>query len=165
MMAKRLLSRVSLSIVVVMLLAGQAAAGAKAGPDIGGWERGSPYDALYDPKEADAFKGRVTKILRIVPLPGMAPGVGIQVEDKKDKRLETVHLGPEGAVDVASIGLKIGDRVKVVGAWADVRGQDVLLAVKVKKDDGSQLKVRRTKDGFPLWSMTPQEIGKVLSKD
>jgi len=92
-----------------------------------------------------------------VPLPGMATGLALQVEDKKDKTLEIVHLGPKEFVDLASIGLKEGDQVKAAGVWAEFDGQDVLMAVKVKKGDDVQLKVRRTKDGFPFWSMTPEE--------
>jgi len=164
-MTQRFLGCVSLSVVMLVALVAQAGAGSKDAPNIQGWEHGSAYDKLYDPKESDSFKGRVTKILHITPLPGMAPGIGIQVEDKKDKGLETVHLGPADAVDLASIGLKVGDQVKVVGAWVDMDDQDIMLAVKVKKDDGSQLKVRRSKDGFPVWSMTPEEQTKTLSND
>jgi len=164
-MAIRLMLRVSLLVAVMLVLAVQARAGAKANPDIKGWEHGSEYDRLYDPREADTLKGRVTKILTIVPLPGMAPGIGLQVEDKKDKGLETVQLGPKDVVDLSSIGLKVGDQVKVTGAWTDMDDQDIMLAVKVKKDDGTQLKVRRTKDGFPLWSMSPEERAKTLADD
>ena len=61
--------------------------------------------------------------------------------------------------------LKEGDQVKVSGVWAEFDGQDVLLAVKVKKGEDSQLKVRRTKDGFPFWSMTPEERQRETSGD
>ena len=147
-----------LSLALVVCLAGVAHAGAKANPDIKGWEKGSDYDKLFDPKEADSLKGRVAKIYDIKPADGMAAGIALQIEDKKDKTLETVHLGPKDFVDLASIGLKEGDQVKVIGAWAEVDGQDVLLAVKVKKDENTQLKVRRTRDGFPYWSMTPEQV-------
>ena len=58
-----------------------------------------------------------------------------------------------------------GDQVKVIGAWAVVDGQDILLAVKVKKGEDVQLKVRRTKDGAPYWSMTPDQIKAETSAD
>ena len=99
----------------------------------------------------------MTKIVDIVPMPGMATGIALQIEDKKDKGLETVHLGPKDFVDLASIGLKEGDQVKIAGAWAEMDGQDIMLATKVKKDENVQLKVRRTRDGFPFWNMTPEE--------
>ncbi|MEA4857843.1 MAG: hypothetical protein AAGU21_01550 [Solidesulfovibrio sp.] len=144
-------------LAVFVVWSGPALAGPKASPDIKGWEKGGEYDRLFDPKEADSLKGRVVKILDIKPLPGMAPGIGLQLEDKKDKTLELIHLGPKEFVDLGAIGLKEGDQVKVMGAWAEMDGQDVLMATKVKKDENVQLKVRRTKDGFPFWSMTPEE--------
>ncbi|KAF5046063.1 hypothetical protein DSECCO2_474730 [anaerobic digester metagenome] len=147
----------SLLAAVLVAASATAFAGPKANPDIKGWEKGGEYDKLFDPKEADAFKGRVAKIMEIKPLDGMAPGIALQIEDKKDKTLEIVHLGPKDFVDLGAIGLKEGDQVKVVGAWAEVDGQDILIAVKVKKDEDVQLKVRRTKDGFPFWNMTPEQ--------
>jgi C-terminal processing protease CtpA/Prc len=155
----------SLVLVALVCLAGSALAGPKANPDIKGWEPGSDYNKLYDPKEADTLKGRVTKIYTVVPLPGMAPGLALQVEDKKDKGLEVVHLGPKDFVDLASIGLREGDQVKVVGAWTEMDGQDIMIAVKVKKDETVQLKVRRTKDGFPFWGLSPEERAKEISGD
>ena len=146
-----------LSVAAVLLVFGLAQAGSKANPDIKGWEKGGEYDKMFDPKEADAIKGRVVKIYDMTPSPGMATGVALQVEDKKDKTLEIVHLGPKDFVDLASIGLKEGDQIKAAGVWAEFDGQDVLLAVKVKKGENQQLKVRRTKDGFPFWNMTPEE--------
>lgn len=154
-----------LAMVMVCFAAGLAQAGSKANPNVKGWEKGGEYDRLFDPKEADTLKGRVVKILDITPLPEMAPGVGLQIEDKKDKTMEIVHLGPKEFVDLASIGLKEGDQVKVAGVWAEFDGQDIMLAVKIKKGEDVQLKVRRTKDGFPFWSMAPEERQRELSGD
>lgn len=156
---------VLLCLAMLVCLAGVVHAGSKAKPDIKGWEKGSEYDKLFDPKEVDSMKGRVVKIYDITPFDGMATGVALQVEDKKDKSLETVHLGPKDFVDLGSIGLKDGDQVKIVGAWAEVDGHDVLLAVKVKKGENTQLKVRRTRDGFPFWSMTPDALRAETSGD
>ncbi|WP_300157456.1 hypothetical protein [Solidesulfovibrio sp.] len=156
-----------LSFLVAALVAAAAPAfaGPKANPDIKGWEKGSEYDRLFDPKEADSLKGRVVKIMDIKPIDGMATGIALQIEDKKDKTMEIVHLGPKDFVDLGSIGLKEGDQVKVAGAWAEMDGHDVLLAVKVKKGEDIQLKVRRTKDGFPFWSMTPEQRKAESSED
>jgi hypothetical protein len=152
-------------ILVFFCLAGMAQAASKANPNITGWEKGGEYDRLYDPKEGDTLKGRIVKIMDITPIIGMAVGVGLQIEDKKDKTVEIVHLGPKDFVDIGSIGLKVGDEVKIVGAWADMDSQDILLAVKVKKGEDAQLKVRRSKDGFPYWSMSPEERQRELSGD
>lgn len=142
------------ALAVLCLGALASAAGIK------GWEKGSAYDKYYDAKEADSFKGRVDDIIEIVPMPGMDPGVGLVVRDKKDNKAETVHLGPKDFVKLDSIGLKKGDSVKVYGVWATIGGKDVVMASKVKKDEDKQLKVRRTKDGMPWWSMSPEELAK-----
>lgn len=133
---------------------------AQGNPGVTGWERGGAYDKSYDPKEADSFKGRVEDIIEIVPLPGMAKGVGLIVRDKKDNKAETVHLGPKEFVKLESIGLKKGDTVKVTGVWAKIGGKDVVMASKVKKDEGMEIKVRRSKDGMPWWSLSPEELEK-----
>jgi hypothetical protein len=146
---------------MLFFLVGMAAHAAD--PGIAGWEKGGVYDKLFDVSESDSFKGKVLEIQEIVPMPGMAPGIGLVIEDKKDKRKETVHLGPKSAVDLSGIGLKEGDMVKVVGAWAEVDGKDVILAIKIKKAEDVELKVRRTKDGFPFWSMSPEELAKERS--
>jgi len=146
---------------MLLLLSGMAVQAAD--PGIAGWEKGGVYDKLFDVSESDSFKGKILEIQEIVPMPGMAPGIGLIIEDKKDKRKETVHLGPKSAVDLSGIGLKEGDMVKVVGAWAEVDGKDVILAIKIKKAEDVELKVRRTKDGFPFWSMTPEELAKERS--
>ena len=154
-----------LTVMAVIGLLGLAQAGSKAQPDIKGWEKGGEYDQLYSAKEADTLKGRVTKIMDITPIDGMAVGVGFEIEDKKDKSIEIVHLGPKDFVALSSIGLKAGDEVKVIGAWTELDSQDVMLAVKVKKGEDVQLKVRRTRDGFPYWSMTPEDRQREMAGD
>lgn len=144
-------------LLTALCLPAAALAAAKADPNIKGWEKGGEYDRMFDPKEADSLKGRVVKIMDVTPLPGMAPGVALEIEDKKDKSVETVHVGPKAFVDLGAIGLKEGDQVKVTGAWVEFDGRDILFAVKIKKGEDTELKVRRTRDGFPYWSMTPEE--------
>jgi hypothetical protein len=111
----RMRSLLLLTLMAPLLLSVQALAGTKANPDLKGWEQGGEYDKLFDLKEADTLKGKVTKIMEVVPFSGMAPGIALQIEDKKDKGLETVHLGPKDFVDLGVIGLKEGDQVKVAG--------------------------------------------------
>lgn len=123
-----------------------------------GWQKGSAYDKLYEIKEAESVKGEVTDIFDLTPMPGMAAGLALTIKDKKDGKTETAHLGPKEYVKLDSIGLKKGDRVRVNGVWANVGGKDVLLASKIKKDDGVELKLRRTRDGFPFWDMSPEEL-------
>lgn len=147
-------------VLALVCLSAHAFAAQGGKPDTTGWEKGGAYDKFYDAKEADSFKGRVEDIIEITPLPGMAKGVGLTVRDKKDNKVETVHLGPKDFVDLDSIGLKKGDTVKVVGVWANIGGKDVVMASKVKKDEGVELKVRRSKDGMPWWGLSAEELAK-----
>ena len=107
----------------------------------------------------DQFKGTVEEIVEIVPLPGMAPGVGLKVKDQ-DGDMVNVQLGPKSFVKPDSIGLKKGDKVKVKGVWADIGDKEVFMASKVKKSEEVELKVRRTRDGTPYWTMTPEELAR-----
>ena len=147
-------------LMVFVLALGSGATGmAQDKPDLAGWGKDSEYNKKYQTNEFDEFKGTVEEIIEIKPLPGMAPGVGLKVKDQ-DKDMVTVHIGPKSFVKVDSIGLKKGDRVKVKGAWAQIEGKDVFMASKVKKGENVELKVRRTKDGVPFWTMSPEELAK-----
>ncbi len=133
------------------------AGSAQAEGGLKGWENDSEYNKLYKSSELDSFKGSVESIEEIVPMPGMAPGVGLRIKDQ-DGDMVKVHLGPKSFVKTDSVGLAKGDRVKVRGCWAELNGEDVFLASKVKKSEFVELKVRRTRDGAPFWNMTPEEL-------
>jgi hypothetical protein len=128
-------------------------------PDSTGWEKDAAYNKLYNVSELDDFKGVVDEVVVVTPMPGMAPGVGLRVVDQ-DKEMVEVHLGPKSFVKVDGLGLRKGDRVKVKGVWATLDGKDVFLASKVKKGDDFEIKMRRTKDGTPFWTLTPEELSK-----
>ena len=129
-----------------------------------GWEKGGPYDSHYMASEADSFKGEVREIVAITPMAGMDPGVGLVVRDQ-DGDMVNVQLGPKSFVNVDSIGLKKGDKIKVKGAWADIDGKEVFIASKVKRGEEMELKVRKTKDGTPFWTMTADELAKEKSEE
>jgi hypothetical protein len=129
-----------------------------------GWEKGGAYDNHYKASDFDQFKGTVEDIVEITPLPGMAIGVGLLVRDE-GKEIVKVHLGPKDFVDLKTIALKKGDKVKIKGAWAEINGDDILMASKVKKGETTELKLRLTKDGTPFWTMSPEEIARELEKD
>jgi len=136
-------------------------AGDKVGihENMGGWERGGKYDSLYKPEEREKFKGVVVDIRKVVPLPGMYPGVAIVVRDRDGEEV-LVHLGPRWFINPARMGIRKGDKVKVYGVWAEIDDQDVFIASKIKKGDHFQFKVRRTRDGMPYWAMSPDELAK-----
>lgn len=130
--------------------------------DMGGWEKDSPYNQHYNASEMDSFKGTVVGIKEIVPLKGMQPGIALLVQESgEDTTL--VHLCPLWYADANAIGIRKGDRVKVKGVWAEIQGEDVFMASKVKKGDYFEFKVRLTKDGTPFWAMTPEERSKEQS--
>jgi hypothetical protein len=157
----------TLVLALALALGWQGISGCYAGekPDITGWEKGGPYDKRYDLSEYDNFKGKVVDIKEIVPMPGMAPGIMVVVRDNDDE-LVNVHLGPKSFVEerMRKFGLKKGDRVKVKGAWAEIKEEDVFMASKIKKGEYEELKVRLTKDGTPFWEMTSEELAKEMGQ-
>ena len=127
---------------------------------IEGWEIDSAYNKNYNLDEWDSFKGTTVGFQKITPLPGMSPGVALLVKDLDTDEVVTVHLGPSSFVNPNSISLRKGDRVYVKGVWAEIGGQEVFMASKVKKGDYYEYKVRLTKDGTPFWTMNPEELAK-----
>jgi hypothetical protein len=130
--------------------------------DMGGWEPNSPYNKIYNASELDKFKAWVVKVKEIVPMPGMSPGVALYVRESKDEDddLIEVHLCPVWYMGTKDIGIKRGDRVKIRGIWAEIKGKDVFMASKIKKGNFFALKVRLTKDGTPFWTMSPEQLAK-----
>jgi hypothetical protein len=124
--------------------------------DMGGWELNSPYNKLYNPSEMDRIKGTVEKIIKVVPMPGMSPGVALILRESKSETT-MVHICPIWYIDHKSTGLKKGDKVKIRGVWSEIDNEYVFMASKIKKGDYFQLKVRLTKDGKPFWAMSPEE--------
>jgi hypothetical protein len=132
--------------------------------DMGGWEKNSPYNRLYNPAETDRIKGDVEKITAIVPMPGMSPGVAIIIRESKSETT-MVHLCPTWYIDPKNTGLKKGDQVKIRGVWAEVDGKYVFMGSKIKRGDYFELKVRLTKDGTPFWTMSPEEEAREKASD
>ena len=123
---------------------------------IEGWERDSTYNAHYHLTLKESLRGIVTDIRTITPLPGMAPGVALLVESQRYAAV-SVHLGPRSFVDLNSIWNLKGAQVKVRGVWAEINNENVFMAYKVKNDNYA-LKLRRTRDGIPHWTMSPEEL-------
>jgi hypothetical protein len=143
-----------LVLIIGFLWAGAAGAQSRAG--MVGWEKKSEYNALYKASEMDQFKGTVESISEIKPLSNMDPGVGLTVIDQDGEKIN-VHIGPKSFVNIDSIGLRKGDKIKLRGVWADIDDEEVFLASKIKKGE-TELKVRKTSDGTPFWTMTAEEL-------
>jgi hypothetical protein len=148
---------VSLSLAGILGLVGSVGALAGEQRTYAGWEKHGAYDKHYNVKELDQFKGTVEDVVEITPMPGMAPGVALMIRDE-GKDLVTVQLGPKDFVDLKSIALKKGDKVKVKGSWAEIEGRDIFMASKIKKGETVEVKLRRTKDGTPFWTLSPEEL-------
>jgi hypothetical protein len=88
----------------------------------------------------------------------MAPGVGLLVQSPEDGSV-TVHLGPRSFINVNNIWKLRGAHVKVRGVWAQIADENVFIADKVKSAKLA-IKLRRTSDGTPLWTMSPEELAK-----
>ena len=127
--------------------------------DMGGWELDSPYNKLYNPSEMDKFKAIVVGVKEVVPMPGMTPGVALEVRESEDEVI-LVHICPSWYIDKRDIGIRKGDKVKIRGVWVEIDGEDAFIASKIKKGDYFELKVRFTSSGKPFWTMDPEELAK-----
>ena len=130
--------------------------------DYDGWEAGSEYNKLYDPKERDSIKGDIAKFITVSPMKGMAPGTAF-ILDEGGGDTVTVHVCPEAYASARETGLRRGDWVKVKGVWADVDGEAVFLAAKIRKDNEYAFKVRLSSDGTPFWTMSPERLAKEIA--
>lgn len=163
------MSRFNLHIIVTILF-GMITAFASAkvaladNKNMDGWERGSEYDQLYDPKERDQIKGDIVKFVTVTPLPGMAPGTALILDEGGGDKV-VVHICPESFASGREIGLKRGEWVKIKGAWAEIGDETVFIAAKIKKDGGYSYKVRLTSDGTPFWTMSAELLAKERASD
>jgi len=155
---KSLAIGMSLILALCVLGHGVGYGGEKSG--IEGWEIDSAYNKHYKLDEWDSFKGDVVGFQKITPLPGMSPGVALLVKDRDSDEVVTVHLGPSSFVNPNTISLRKGEKVSVKGVWAEIGGQEIFMASKVKKGESYEFKVRLTKDGTPFWTMSPEELAR-----
>jgi hypothetical protein len=119
-------------LIVGLCLLGLESGFAGENRAMSGWELNSPYNKLYKASEMDSFKGTVVDIKEVVPLPGMSPGLALDVSESKGETI-TVHLCPTSFENKKNLRIKKGDY---------------------------SLKVRLTKDGAPFWTMTPSQLAK-----
>jgi hypothetical protein len=152
------------TVIFLLLFANIQTAFANDQKDLQGWEAGSKYNTLYNARELDKIKGKITKFIEITPLPGMATGTAFLL-DEGDGEPITVHLCPAAFATAKATGLRKGVVSKLKGSWAVIEDQDVFLASKVKQGEHFEYKVRLTKDGTPFWTLSPEEIAKELDSE
>lgn len=128
--------------------------------NLGGWEKGSPYNKLYNLNEVDAFKATVVGFKTESPMPGMSEAVVMLVRESDDDEIISVQVCPLWYAKPQRIGVRKGDLVKIRGAWAEIGGKEVVMAAKIKKSEHNEFKVRLTSDGTPFWTLSPEQLAK-----
>lgn len=136
--------------------------GAEDKGKMGGWGVHDPYHHHYQVDKSEKFKGKVLRIKEVIPMPGMSPGVAIDV--KEDSNVIEVQICPTWFAKPDEIGIKKGDRVHIRGVRTNINNKEIFMASKIKKEDYFEIKVRFTKDGIPFWTMTPDEVFKEKRK-
>ena len=163
----RYVSRITLLVLTTVLLFSfqlQGVACAADEQDITGWERDSAYNRLYRVDQYQKLKGTVVEIIDVVPLNGMAPGLGMIILLNSGEKA-TLHFAPKWFARLLTYGFKPGDPVKAKGCWVEIEGKKVFLASKVRNGEVFEMKFRRTKDGVPYWSLTSEEMIKEKLED
>ncbi len=137
-------------------------AGAGDEHNMRGWGVHDPYHNHYQVDKLEKFKAKVLRVKEVIPMPGMSPGVAMDVTDNS-KTIE-VQICPTWFAKPDEIGIMKGDRVNIRGVRANINNKEVFIASKIKKEGYFELKVRFTKDGIPFWTMTPDEVFKEKRK-
>ena len=156
----RYLFRLKLLLLTsVLLFASQLTSNVYAAEqqDIAGWENGSAYNRLYRVDKYVKLKGTMVEIIDVVPMQGMAPGIGMIILLRDGERV-TAHFAPKWFAKFLNYGFNKGDSVKVKGCWAEINGKKVFLASKVRNGEYFEVKFRRTRDGRPYWTLKPEEM-------
>lgn len=152
----------TLVLIFVAFGFSQTLAGEKK--DMQGWEIDSPYNKLYDVREFEKIRAYVIRVKEVVPMPGMSPATALDV--REGAYVYEVHLCPTWYRKPSEIRLKKNERIKIKGAWAEIKGKDVFMASKIKKDPNTEIiKVRLTKDGTPFWTMTSEQLAMELAQN
>ena len=112
-----------------------------------GWEEGSQYNKYFRFGKVDTVTGKILKIEKKSPLPGMAEGVELHVLSGKDTAI--VQLCPCWMAENLQLNLKVNDEVEVEGCKAMCNEVNILMATKLVAP-GIILQLRDEK-GSPIW--------------
>lgn len=153
-------------IAAISIFLTAAGGSAEEKKDMQGWGIDDPYNQLYDVREFEKIRVWVIRVKEVIPMPGMSPATVVEVKEFMNSESFDVHLCPTWYRKPSEIMVKRNDRVKLKGAWAEINGEDVFMASKIKKDPDLEIvKVRLTKDGTPFWTMTPERLAKEMSQE
>jgi hypothetical protein len=115
-----------------------------------GWGHSTPYGKRFDPARMETIQGKVVRVARFVPVPGMSEGIELLLETAEGR--VAVHLGPSKFVSFDETGVDPGDTIEVSGSRIDLAGETVLLATVIRK--GELQIVLRNERGVPVWHRT-----------
>ena len=130
--------------------------------DMGGWGVNDPYNKLYNAADVERIKVVVTEVKEVIPIPGMSPGVALVVKEGGEGDEILVHLCPVWYKKASQIGIRKGDKIDLRGYFAEINGEEVIMAAKIKRK-GKSFKVRLSSDGTPFWTLSPAALQKELS--
>ena len=161
-MKKQYTFRWIIFLVCVFIISGVYSIQAGDSKDMGGWGINDPYNKLYNAADVERIKVVVTEVKEVIPIPGMSPGVALVVKEGGEGDEILVHLCPLWYKKASQIGIRKGDKIDLRGYFAEINGEEVIMAAKIKRK-GKSFKVRLTSDGTPFWTMSPAALQKELS--
>lgn len=121
---------------------------AQQGTGPGGGSRGQ-HGRMWDQKTVETIKGEIVGTDKQTFGKGGKREV-VRLTLKTDKETIPVILGPSRYVDKQEIKLAPQDLVEITGSRATIKGQTVILASEVRKDN----KIMKLRDvnGKPVWA-------------
>lgn len=145
-------------ILLGLAIAGFLSSSLPACADNGGWQQGSTYNQLFNPKTIVTVKGKVILIDRANhPLKGMEPGFAATLKTEKGDDV-SIQVGPLWFTSYfkRKWDIKPGDLVEVTGSKVEVNGKSVIMAMQGKK--GELTMTCRSKTGKPLWDLNVEDF-------
>ncbi len=140
-------------IMLGLAVAGLLGTSLPALAETDGWQQGSAYNQLFNPKTIITVKGKVVSIDRANhPMKEMEPGFAAVLKTDKGEDV-TVQVGPIWFTGYfkRKWDIKPGDQVEVTGSKVEIDGKPVIMAVQGKK--GNLAMTCRSKSGKPLWDL------------
>ncbi len=149
-------------LVCVFIISGVYSIQAGDSKNMGGWGINDPYNKLYNAADVERIKVVVTEVKEVIAMPGMSPGVALVVKEGGEGEEILVHLCPVWYKKASQIGIRKGDKIDLRGYFAEINGEEVIMAAKIKRK-GKSFKVRLSSDGTPFWTLSPAALQKELS--
>ncbi|MBN9420700.1 MAG: hypothetical protein J0I12_34965 [Candidatus Eremiobacteraeota bacterium] len=146
------------NIAIGLALATTMGISGPAWTETDGWQQGSAYNQLFNPKTIATVKGKVILIDRAShPMPGMEPGFAAVLKTEKGEEV-TVQVGPIWFTSYfkRKWDVKPGDQVEVTGSRVELNGKPVIMAMQGKK--GNLAMTCRNKTGKPLWDLAIEDF-------